>query len=114
MIFATYELNEHLADTDITVNAISPGFFVGTNVFRHMRGLMKFGVKLVRPLFADPERSAKTYVYLASSPEVEGITGKYWEYCKEKETSPMSHDNALRKKIIDFTEEALSMNSTDT
>jgi len=111
MIFATYELNERLTGTGITVNAISPGFFVGTNVFRHMRGFMKFGIKLVRPLFADPERSAKTYVYLASSPEVEGITGKYWEYCKEKETSPMSHDKALRKKIIAFTEDALSLSA---
>ncbi len=109
MIYATYELADRLADTGITVKAVSPGFFVGTNVFRHMRGIMKFGVRLVRPLFADPERSARTYVYLASSPEVEGVTGKYWEYCKEKETSPKSHDKELQERTIKFTENAIGL-----
>lgn len=112
MVFATHELADRLAGTGITINTVSPGYFVGTNVFRHMRGVMKLGVKLVRPLFADPERSAQTYVYLASSPDVEGITGKYWEYCKEKDTSPMSHDAALRKKLIEFTELALDLNDS--
>lgn len=109
MVFAMYELAERFAGTGITINTVSPGYFVGTNVFRHMRGIMKLGVKLVRPLFADPERSAQTYVYLASSPEVEGISGKYWEYCKEKETSPMSHDQDLRRQLITFTEQALQL-----
>ncbi|MDP6675364.1 MAG: SDR family oxidoreductase [Gammaproteobacteria bacterium] len=112
MIFATYELADLLKGTDITINAVSPGFFVGTNLFRHMRGIMKLGVKLVRPLLADPERSAQTYIYLATSPEVEGITGKYWEYCKEKDTSPMSHDKLLQEKLIYFSKNALKLNQT--
>jgi NAD(P)-dependent dehydrogenase (short-subunit alcohol dehydrogenase family) len=107
MVYATYELAEKLAGTGVTVNAISPGYFVGTNVFRHMRGFMKFGVKLVHRWFPDPERAAKTYVYLASSPEVEGVSGKYWEYCEEKETSSLSHDKVLRQRLIEFTEKVL-------
>lgn len=109
MVYATYELAERLAGSNITINAVSPGYFVGTNVFRHMRGLMKLGVKLVKPFFTDPERAATTYVYLASSPEVEGVTGKYWEYCKEKASSPLSHDAELRRKVIDWTETALGI-----
>lgn len=109
MVYATYELAERFAGTGVTINAVSPGYFVGTNVFRHMRGIMKLGVRLVRPLFTDPERAAKTYVYLASSPDVEGISGKYWEHCREKETSPLSHDRAARDRLIRFTENALGL-----
>ncbi len=109
MVYATYELAERFAGTGITINAVSPGYFVGTNVFRHMRGIMKLGVRLVRPLFTDPERAAKTYVYLASSPDVEGISGKYWEHCREKETSPLAHDRAVRDRLIRFTENALGL-----
>lgn len=109
MVYATYELAERFAGTGITINAVSPGYFVGTDVFRHMRGIMKLGVRLVRPLFTDPERAAQTYLYLAASPDVEGVTGKYWEHCREKETSPLSHDTDARDRLIRFTENALGL-----
>lgn len=109
MVFAMHELADRWAGSGVTVNTVSPGYFVGTNVFRHMRGIMKFGVRIFRPFFADPERSAQTYVFLAASPDVEGISGKYWEYCKEKATSPVSHDQALRRRLIEYTEEALGL-----
>jgi NAD(P)-dependent dehydrogenase (short-subunit alcohol dehydrogenase family) len=112
MVYATYELADRYKDFGVTVNAVSPGYFVGTNVFRHMRGIMKFGVKLVRPFFTDPERAATTYVYLASSQEVAGVTGKYWEYCRQKESSPQSHDRALREQTIRFTESMLGFTTT--
>jgi len=108
MVYATYELAERFAGSGVTVNCVSPGYFVGTNVFRHTRGFIKFGVKVFRPFFADPERSAQTYVYLAASPEVEGVTGKYWEYCKQKETKGLSHNQALRQRLIEWTEQVLS------
>ncbi|MDG1463400.1 MAG: SDR family NAD(P)-dependent oxidoreductase [Gammaproteobacteria bacterium] len=103
MLFATYEWAEQTPANQITFNAVSPGYFVGTDVFRHTRGFIKWVVKLVRPLLADPEKSAQTYVYLASSPEVAGISGKYWEYCKQKPSSPMSHNKALRARLINWT-----------
>lgn len=83
-----------------------PGIFVGTNVFRHMRGIMKLGIRLVRPLFSDPERAARTHVFLASSPDVAGISGKYWEHCREKPASPLAHDRMARARLIAYTENA--------
>ena len=107
MVYATYELAEELDGSGVTINAVSPGYFVGTNVFRHMRGIMKLGVKLVRPFFTDPERAAQTYLFLATSPDVEGVSGKYWEYCKEKATSDLSYDVATRKRLWQWTQEIL-------
>lgn len=107
MVYATCELAERLAGTGVTVNAVSPGYFVGTNVFRHMRGIMKLGIRLVRPLLSDPERAARTHVFLASSPDVAGISGKYWEHCREKPTSPLAHDRTARARLIAFTEKAI-------
>ncbi len=107
---AARELANRLKDSGITVNAVSPGYFVGTNIFHHMRGIMQLGIRLIRPLLANPEHSAQTYVFLASSPDVEGITGKYWKYCKEKITSRASHDKTLQNRTIRFTESALGLN----
>ncbi len=109
MVLATYHLAEQFKDTGVTINAVSPGYFIATNIYRHMRGVMKLGTQIFRPFFMDPERSAQTYVFLASSPDVEGITGKYWEYCKEKDTSPLSHDPDLRKKLIAETHRLLGL-----
>ncbi len=103
MVHATLEWADRIPADTVTFNSISPGYFVGTDVFRHCRGIIKLGVKIFRPLFPDPERSAQTYVYLAASPEVAGVTGKYWEYCKEKQASPMAADNALRARVIAWT-----------
>lgn len=109
MVYANYELAERLAGTGVTINAVSPGYFVGTNVFRHMRGVMKLGVRLFRPFFSDPERAARTHVFLASSPDVEGVSGKYWEHCRKKQTSPLSHDRTAHERLIRFSEEALKL-----
>ncbi len=109
MVYATYELAERLEGSGITVNAISPGYFVGTNVFRHVRGFMKFGVWLMRPFFTDPERSAKTYIHLACSADMEGVSGKYWEHQKEKETSPLSYDREIRERMTTVTRQLLGL-----
>ena len=108
MVCATYDLAERLAGSGVTINAVSPGYFVNTNIFRHVRGVMKVGVKLLRPFFTDPERAALTYLFLASSPEVENATGLYWEHCQEKASSRMSQDKDLRQRVMAYTENTLA------
>ncbi len=52
-----------------------------------------------------PKRGAKTSVYLASSPDVEGVTGKYFANCKEKSSSPLSHNRDAQKRLWDISAE---------
>jgi len=103
MIYAAYDWAERIPASEVTFNVVSPGYFVGTDIFRHCRGVIKLGVTLFHPFFPNPERSAKTYVFIATAPELAGVTGKYWEYCEEKSSSSQSHNLELRQRLIDWT-----------
>jgi retinol dehydrogenase 14 len=48
-----------------------------------------------------PERGAETAIYLASSPEVEGVSGKYFADCQPTDSSPQSHDEGNAKRLWD-------------
>lgn len=108
----SYRLAEKLAGTGVDVFCVSPGYFIRTNVVRHMRGLWKLGVTLFRPFMVDPRRPAETYVYLASSPEVLGQTGKYWEYNELKESSEASCDKDLQNRIWEYAEQSTGLASS--
>lgn len=75
-IYFTYDLAERLVTTDVTVNALDPGHVV-TNFNTSTKGLMHAIAKII--YFFDgisPEKGAQTILYLATSPDVEGVSGK--------------------------------------
>jgi NAD(P)-dependent dehydrogenase (short-subunit alcohol dehydrogenase family) len=83
-ILFTIELAEKLKGTGITVNALHPGV-VRTNFGNEQKGPVRILIRLFRPLFLTPEEGARTTIYLATSEEVEDVSGKYFEKCKEVE-----------------------------
>ncbi len=83
MLF-TSELAERLKDTPITVNALHPGV-VHSNFAHELGGIFNFLNKMAKPFYLSPEKGAATSVYLATSPEVRNITGKYFVRCKQVE-----------------------------
>jgi retinol dehydrogenase-12 len=110
-LYMMLELHERLAGQAVTVNAVSPGYFINTTIHRQMTGIFKFGAKLVfgfGSLFNlnTPVKGARTHIWLASSPEAEGQSGKYFEHCKEKAMSDLAHDQKLRKQLWGFSEQA--------
>ncbi len=109
MLLFNYELARRMEGSGVTVNAISPGYFVRTTVYDNMRGLFKLGCKLLRPFFTDPERSVRTYVYLVASPVLANETGKYWEHLATKESSPASHDRSEMKRLWNWSEQAVDL-----
>ena len=109
MTLITYEMARRLEGSGVTVNAVSPGYFVKTTVYDNMRGLFGLGCKLLRPFFNDPERSVKTYVYLAASSMVEKESGKYWEHLATKESSAASCDRSEMKRLWDWSEQAVGL-----
>ncbi|MFX1329647.1 MAG: SDR family oxidoreductase [Promethearchaeota archaeon] len=91
----TYELSRNLEGSRVTVNAIHPGL-VNTNLGRDQS---KFSQWFARKFFKSPEEGAQTSIYLASSPEVEGITGKYFVNNQPKESSGESYNKEHAKKL---------------
>ncbi len=101
-VLFTYELARRLEGTRITVNALHPGF-VATR-FATNNGVL---ARLARPLldlFAiSVEEGTQTMVYLATSPEVEGMTGKYFYRQQAIPSSPASYDEAAARRLWDVT-----------
>jgi len=103
-VLFTYELAQRLEGTDLTVNALHPGF-VKTELYRHF-GFMTPLVNLLADLFGkNSVEGAQTSIYLASSPEVAGITGKYFSDCEPQDSSPVSYDLSQAKKLWEISEE---------
>ncbi len=82
-VLFTYELARRLEGTGVTANCLHPGA-VGTNLFR---GLPKLLQALIALVTMGPERGARTSIYLASSPEVESVSGKYFARRRQERSS---------------------------
>jgi NAD(P)-dependent dehydrogenase (short-subunit alcohol dehydrogenase family) len=106
-ILFSYELAHRLNDRPIAVNCLHPGF-VASKFGHNNSGFKVAFLKIAQKLKAiTVEEGAETSVYLASSPEVEETSGKYYYKRREKESSPESRDKDTRKKLWDVTEELL-------
>lgn len=105
-ILFTYELANRLAGTKITVNALHPGF-VATRIGMNNGWLVSMVMKLQQKSKVLKQRTteegAETSIYLATSPEVEGVTGKYFIDCKEVPSSPLSYDKQLAKSLWEWS-----------
>lgn len=103
-ILFTYELARRLQKegaSGVTVNCLHPGFV--ESGFGHNNTNNKFFSTIVglgQKLFAiTSEEGAKTLIYLAVSPEVSGVTGKYFYKEKEVRSSRQSHDEAAAQRL---------------
>jgi NAD(P)-dependent dehydrogenase (short-subunit alcohol dehydrogenase family) len=98
MILFTYELARKLEGTGVTVNCVHPGVVV-TNLGRGSSGAFGLLLRLMRPFFSSPEKGAETPIYLASSPEVEGVSGKYFAKKAEAKSSERSYDTVTARRL---------------
>jgi len=99
LMLTSYELSRRLEGTGVTLNTVHPGV-VNTNLGVD-RSKPKKGI--VRRFFKTPEKGAETSIYLASSPEVEGITAKYFFNKQEQKSSEDSYNEEYAKKLWDIS-----------
>lgn len=102
-ILFSNELSDRLQLYGITSNALHPGT-VASNFAGNGTGISTFFMKLFRPFFRTVAQGAATTIYLATSPEVEGISGKYFVDCKPGRTSKAAKDRALGKRLWDLSD----------
>ena len=103
-VLFTYELARRLDGTGVVANCLHPGL-VATDFGREytgFKGLM--ANKYWRPFMRRPEGGAETVIYLASSPDVEGVTGKYFANRRAVRSSRASNDAALARRLWEVSE----------
>jgi NAD(P)-dependent dehydrogenase (short-subunit alcohol dehydrogenase family) len=111
-LYFTYELARRLEGTGVTVNAMHPGF-VRTNMGANNGWLVRLFLPLVHLSSLTPEEGARTVVYLASSPDVEGATGKYFVREREVASDPVSYDESAAKRLWEVSEEMTGLSSAN-
>ncbi|MBM4456519.1 MAG: SDR family oxidoreductase [Chloroflexi bacterium] len=98
----TYDLARRLAGTGVTANALHPGF-VASDLYQTSFGNRKWLSALLKLIALSNEQGAATSVYLASSPEVEGVTGQYFAKKKAVRSSAASYDSAATARLMEIT-----------
>jgi NAD(P)-dependent dehydrogenase (short-subunit alcohol dehydrogenase family) len=108
-ILFTMELARRLEGSGVTVNALHPGF-VATGFAKNNGKVIAALVSLFAPLVArSPAKGAETSIYLASSPSVEGITGKYFYDSNEVPAAPPATDMEVARKLWDVSAEMVHL-----
>jgi NAD(P)-dependent dehydrogenase (short-subunit alcohol dehydrogenase family) len=100
-VLFTYELARRLEGTGVTVNCFHPGV-IATELFRDQNPLVRIGSKL---FLKSPAKGAETGVYLATSPEVNGVTGKYFVNKRPAQSNKQSYDQAAAKRLWEISTE---------
>jgi NAD(P)-dependent dehydrogenase (short-subunit alcohol dehydrogenase family) len=108
VILFTYELSRRLEGTGVTVNVLHPGF-VATNMYQNSGKLFKLLRPLISLLAKSPEEGAETSIYLATSTEMEGVTGKYFNKKRAVRSAPASYDEAAAQRLWKISSEMTSL-----
>ena len=101
IVYFTRELSRRLAGTGITANAVDPGP-VRSNIANKPGALAKLANAIIQLTFPRPEIAARTAVFCASSPEMEGRSGGYYRFMKKKEPR-VSTDPDFGAKLWEIT-----------
>jgi NAD(P)-dependent dehydrogenase (short-subunit alcohol dehydrogenase family) len=107
-VLFTYELARRLKGTGVSVNCVHPGT-VRTNFGRKNGGLLGVAVKVFAPFMLSAEEGAKTVVWLASSPELTGVTGRYFAKQSELKSSRESYDLEVANQLWEVSSELVGL-----
>ncbi len=98
-VMFTYELARRLETTGVTATALHPGLTATAFSAEDPARAMAPVVVVLRPFMRSPELGADTAVYLSSSPEAEGVTGRYFANRKAKKSHKSSYDTATTARL---------------
>ena len=110
MILYTRGLAKKLEGTGVTVNSAHPGV-VRTNFAKNNGGLVMLGFRFLGMFFISPESAAKRILYVATSPDLEGVTGKYFTKMHEVKSSQESYDDDSARRLWQISEQLTRLSS---
>jgi retinol dehydrogenase 14 len=108
-VLFTYELARRLEGTGVSANCLHPGAGIRTNFGSGVSGAFGFMVRALGPLMKSPEKGAETPIYLAFSPEVEGLSGRYFVKKAEARSSDVSYDQRIARRLWEVSAELTNL-----
>lgn len=109
IVLFTYELARRLQGMGVTANCLHPGF-VATNFGQRGASLpVRLLIKLIARFGTSSEKGAKTSIYLASSLEVEGLTGQYFAKSIPRRSVPITYDESLQRQLWEQSVKLVNM-----
>jgi NAD(P)-dependent dehydrogenase (short-subunit alcohol dehydrogenase family) len=100
----TFELARKLEGTGVTANCLHPGV-VNTGLTRNLPFFLKPLLKIAGLFMLNPDKGAATSLHVATSAELEGVTGKYFDDCKESRYSSKADDREVAEKLWNLSEQ---------
>jgi NAD(P)-dependent dehydrogenase (short-subunit alcohol dehydrogenase family) len=97
-VMFTYELARRLQGSGVTANVLHPGYVATNFAFNNSRFFRPL-LKLLQFWAISPEKGAETTIYLAASPEVAGVSGKYFYHCEAIPSSKASYDEEAARQL---------------
>jgi NAD(P)-dependent dehydrogenase (short-subunit alcohol dehydrogenase family) len=110
-IMFTYELAERLKGMGVAATCMHPGA-VNTRFGTNNRGPMTILFRAFKPFMRTPEQGADTVIWLASSPDVEGVSGRYYSDRKPIEPKKIANDTAARRRLWEESESLTGLGVT--
>ena len=101
-ILFTYELARRLEGSGVTANCLHPGA-VATRLGQNNGRIATVLTKMLAPFFRTPAQGAATSIHLASSPAVDGISGRYFSNRREARSSRTAHDRDAARRLWDVS-----------
>jgi NAD(P)-dependent dehydrogenase (short-subunit alcohol dehydrogenase family) len=108
-VLFTYALARRLERSEVTVNCLHPGI-VATNIWSQpLPAFLRPLGNISRFFGISSAKGAQTPLYLATSAQVEGVSGKYFFECKEQPTAQISYDLVVQERLWEISEELTNM-----
>ncbi len=102
-VLFTYELSRRLSTSGVTANCLHPGL-VGTRIFNNTPWPARLVIAPMSLFFVSSAKGAEGVVKLALAPEMEGVTGRYFDRTEEAHSSAASHDVELALRLWEVSE----------
>ena len=109
----TYELARRLEGSGVTANALHPGVVRTAFGQEDSRGWMRLMLPVLRPFMKSPEKGAETSILLASSLDVEGVSGRYFAGGRSKTSSRASYDTAIAARLWQTSADLVGLATAD-
>ncbi len=112
-LMTVWELNDLLQGKNVTINAMHPGA-VKSNIGSYNGKFYNwFSKYLMQPFLKNPEISGEAIYYLASSPEMKDVSGKFFNLTNEEIPAPHTQNRELGSRIFDISKELVHLDKTE-